>query len=203
MPADSLNIFLAGTSLLPSYGGPALSVCRLATTLEQAGARVGLWAPDQSVASSPLLPSKTCVQRLGGTESEALDRFGTPDILHDNGIWLPHNHRLTLQAVRRRIPRVVSTRGMLEPWAFRHKRLKKTVAWKIFQQRDLRRADCHHVTSETESRNLEALGLGVPVTTVPNGVDVSDECDLSIRTHSGSNRMGPKVALFLGRIYPI
>ena len=74
---------------------------------------------------TPLLPARSSVQRIIGTESEALDRFGEPDILHDNGIWLPHNHRLAMLAEKRGIPRVVSTRGMLEPWALSHKRLKK------------------------------------------------------------------------------
>jgi glycosyltransferase involved in cell wall biosynthesis len=198
-----VKIFLAGTSLLPSYGGPALSVSRLAVALAEAGAGVGLWASDQSAATSPLLSSRSCVQRLTGRETEALERFGPADILHDNGIWLPHNHRLAVLAKRRRIPRVVSTRGMLEPWALRHKRVKKAVAWTIFQERDLRQAGCHHATSEVESRNVQALGLGVPVTAVPNGVDVPEKRDHGTGAESGRTQTRLKTALFLGRIYPV
>ena len=112
----SVRIFLAGTSLQPSYGGPAYSVARLAAALAEAGAEVGLWASDQSALSVPLLNTHGSIRVLEGNAAEALEKFGNIDVLHDNGIWLPHNHRLAVSAAQRRIPRVVSTRGMLEPW---------------------------------------------------------------------------------------
>ena len=121
-----MKVFIAGTSLLPSYGGPAFSVSRLATALTEAGAEVGLWAPDQSAGFTSLLAAQSSVRRLTGTEAEALDSFGEPDILHDNGIWRPHNHRLAALAESHDIPRVVSTRGMLEPWAINHKTPQET-----------------------------------------------------------------------------
>ena len=65
-----MKIFLAGTSLLPDYGGPAFSVSRLAIALAEAGAEVGLWASNQSAAITPLLPTESSVQRLTGTEAE-------------------------------------------------------------------------------------------------------------------------------------
>src|ERR1700693_2966750 len=141
-------------SLLPDYGGPAFSVSRLATALAEAGAKVGLWASDQSAAITPLVPAGSSVQRIIGTEAEALVRFGETDILHDNGIWLPHNHRLAVLSEKRGIPRVVSTRGMLEPWALRHKWLRKRLAWALYQRRDLTHAQVHHTTAQSESRNL-------------------------------------------------
>ena len=199
-----MKVFVAGTSLLPSYGGPAFSVSRLATALTEAGAEVGLWAPDQSAGFTPLLPAQSSVRRLTGTEAEALDSFGKTDVLHDNGIWLPHNHRLAALAERRGIPRVVSTRGMLEPWALNHKRLKKNLAWCLYQCRDLKQARCHITTSEAEAQNLQDLGLGVPIATVPNGVDVPEERPRGVG--SGAERAvrgGLRTALFLGRIYPI
>ena len=145
------------------------------------------------------------MQRIVGTESEALDRFGEPDILHDNGIWLLHNHRLAMLAERHGIPRVISTRGMLEPWALGHKRLKKKLAWWLYQRRDLKQARCHITTGKTEAENLQRLGLGVPVATVPNGVDVPEErLGTSVRSLRKRVRNGRRrTALFLGRIYPI
>lgn len=199
-----MKVLVATTSLLPDYGGPAFSVSRLTRALAEAGADVGLWASDQSSAVAPLLPARSSVQRIVGTEVEALDRFGKIDILHDNGIWLPHNHRFAVLAKRRGIRRVVSTRGMLEPWAMNHKRLKKNLAWCLYQCRDLKQARCHITTGEAEARNLQHLGLGVPIATVPNGVDVPEERPRC--KGSGTERAargGPRTALFLGRIYPI
>jgi glycosyltransferase involved in cell wall biosynthesis len=132
-------------------------------------------------------------------------RFGKIDVLHDNGIWLAHHHRLAACAKDRGIPRVVSTRGMLEPWALAHKRLKKKVAWWLYQQRDLKEARCHIATGEAEARNLQQLGLGVPIATVPNGVDVPDERpqEGGAASNQRSQKVRRKTALFLGRIYPV
>ena len=194
-----MKVFLAGTSLLPDYGGPAFSVSRLAMALEMVGAKVGLWASDQSAATTPLLPAESSVHRLTGTETSAMGRFGKADVIHDNGIWLPHNHGLAKLATGRAIPRLVSTHGMLEPWALKHKRWKKTFAWWLYQRRDLKRAHCHHATAVTEAGHLERLGLGVPICVIPNGVDVPAELP---PIGKKENRGAQRTALFLGRIHP-
>jgi glycosyltransferase involved in cell wall biosynthesis len=117
--------------------------------------------------------------------------------LHDNGIWLPHNHRLASLAARRNLVRVVSTRGMLEPWAISHKKLKKQLAWWLYQRRDLRRASFHHTTAPAEAQNLRRLKLGVPVGVIPNGVDEAHV------DHSQRHRSETRTALFLGRLHPV
>ena len=53
-----MNIFLAGTSLAPAYGGPAYSVSRLATGLAERGHRVGLWTPDSVMRDEEALLKK-------------------------------------------------------------------------------------------------------------------------------------------------
>src|SRR5215469_18246247 len=202
--AGAIKVLLTATSLLPDYGGPAFSVSRLATALAGVGLEVGLWAENGSAAVTPLLPEQTSVQRIVGSESEALSRFGVPDLLHDNGIWLPHNHRLAILAEKRGIPRVVSIRGMLEPWAFQHKRAKKRIAWWLYQHRDLKQAHRHITTGENEPRNLQSLALEVPIATIPNGVDVPQmpprHTGMELRRAARSPR---RTALFLGRIYPV
>ena len=197
-----MKIFLAGTSLDAAYGGPAYSVSRLAVALAKSGDEVGLWAADGTAMTTSLLLPDTGVQRLSGTETEALKEFGTPDVLHDNGLWMPHNHRLCVIATKRAIPRVVSTRGMLEPWAMNHKRMKKRVAWWIYQKNDLRRAAVLHATAEPEAANLQRLALGVSVRVVPNGVDLPAH---GVDLHEGAIGSNGRVrtALFVGRLYPV
>jgi glycosyltransferase involved in cell wall biosynthesis len=196
-----MKIFLTGTSLLAEYGGPAFSVSRLAAALVEMDINVGLWAADQSALKTTLIPAASPVRRMGGTMSSALHRFGRPDILHDNGMWLMHNHESAVIARKRGIPRVVSTRGMIEPWARNHKRFRKRLAWMVYQRRDLRDAQCHHATADAEARSLGLLRLGVPIQTVPNGVD------LPPRLFRPDNSRWPlsngrRTALFLGRICP-
>ena len=202
VPPISVKVFLAGTSFRPEYGGPAYSVSRLAIALAEAGVEVGLWAPDQSAKVTPLLPANArSVRRMRGSAADALHSFGRPDILHDNGIWLPHHHRLANLAKKQGIPRVVSTRGMLAPWAIHHKRWKKTIAWSGYQRRDLANANCHHATAEPEARTIRRLRLGVPVSVIPNRVDLPESNPISSRHLVPRNEW--KTALFLGRIYPV
>jgi glycosyltransferase involved in cell wall biosynthesis len=196
-----VKVFIASASLLPSCGGPAYSLARLASALVQAGVNVGLWTADQSARSTPLLARGGPVRRLSGSVAEALQSFGRPDVLHDSGIWLPHNHRLAIIAARRSIPRIVSTRGMLEPWARSHKKLKKSIAWRLFQKRDLQRADLLHATAIQEARNLQQLGLGRPVCVIPDGADLPEICRQ--RVNPTSDEASSRTALFVGRIYPV
>jgi glycosyltransferase involved in cell wall biosynthesis len=195
-----VKVFLVANSLAPAYGGPARSVSRLASVLGDDGADVGLWAPDGSAITTPLLDAGAPLRCLAGSADKALAEFGEPAVIHDNGIWMPHHHRLAQIARSRGIPRIVSTRGMLEPWAWSHKRLKKRIAWMLYQRRDLELAVRHHVTSETEARNLRDVGLGVPVCLIPNGVDVPDASLLASLERPASPL---RTALFLGRIYPV
>lgn len=191
-----MRILLVVNSLLPSYGGPAFSVSRLAMALTNAGVDVGLWANEKSAATTSLLLTHPRLRPLSGAISSALDKFA-PDIVHDNGIWLPHNHQLAQLAANRKIPRLVSTRGMLDPWAVAHKKWKKKAAWWLYQRRDLCRATCHHTTADTEAENLKRLALGVPITIIPNGIDLAAGRARQARTK------GQRVALFLGRIHPV
>lgn len=204
-----MRVFLSGTSLDPAYGGPAYSVSRLATALAEAGVDVGLWSPDGSALATDLVPRDSRVERLGGSAREALGRFGRADVIHDNGLWRSHNHRLRVVAASRRIPRIVSTRGMLEPWALEHKRLKKRIAWWAYQRRDLMKAAAIHATSAPELENLLSHSLGVPLRFIPNGVDLPAA---GVLRHSGAVASGAHpdevhervlTALFVGRIYPV
>ena len=185
-----MRVFLASASLRPSYGGPAVSIPRLATALERAGATVALWAADGSTGAGAA-PS---TDPMG--LAERLRRFA-PDVVHDNGLWWRHNHSLATLAGRLGAARVVSTRGMLAPWALGHKKWKKRLAWTLYQRADLRKAALHHATSDDEAAYLRALGLGRPIVVVPNGIDVPD------RPAGHDGAPAGKVALFMGRLYPV
>jgi len=173
-----LKVLHTVASLRSSYGGPARSVPALAAALRQCGCETVVWAPDGS--------------------GEGDGSFEGSDLVHDHGIWLPHNWRLARAAGKTGIPRIVSARGMLHPWAMQHKKWKKRLAWLLYQRRQLREAACLHATSETEVGHIGKLGLGVPVCMIPNGVDVPAEEPAKVHRQDGL-----RTALFLGRIYPV
>jgi glycosyltransferase involved in cell wall biosynthesis len=185
-----MKLFLAGASFDPSHGGPAYSVPRLGQALAALGLEVGLWAADGSTPAAG-----TGTVPLTGSLDEALARFGRPDVIHDNGIWMPHNHQIARTALERGIPRVVSLRGMLEPWAVAHRRWKKQLAWTLYQGRDLRSADLLHATAEIEAENARARGLSGPFCVIANGVDLPAPV-------AAPAEKPHRTALFVSRIHP-
>ncbi len=196
-----MKVLFCVASARLAYGGPALSVTSLARCCARSGIEAALWCPDGSAADAPDGPSGASLQYLTGSLEEAFARFGKPQIIHDNGIWWLHNHRIARLASNAGIPRVVSPRGMLEPWARRHKPLRKAIAWWLYQRRDLQAAAVLHATSPQEQANLAALFPGSHVALIGNGIDLPNEADIAV-----SGRAGPaaeRQALFLGRLHPV
>jgi glycosyltransferase involved in cell wall biosynthesis len=192
-----MRVLITATSLRAAYGGPAFSVSQLANALGDHGVEIGLWGADGSAADTELLPRGARVRRMAASLKETVVGFA-PDLIHDNGLWLAHNHRTAELAATLDIPRIVSTRGMLEPWAIRHKGLKKQVAWRLYQRRDLQRAAALHATGDAEAANLRAIGLTSGIVTIANGVDLPSAAPCAKRSESRT-----RTALFLGRIYPV
>ena len=195
-----MKVLLVSTSLKPEYGGPARSVSGLAEHLSLLGNSVVLTARDGSATTTPFLPSDSQVVRHAGSVDDAFRQYGKIDVVHDNGIWLSHNHRVARLACQFAVPRIVSTRGMLERWAVNHKWLKKRVAWHIYQRRDLRLANWLHATSESERETIESLNLQVQVSVIPNGVDLPTT---GSDVDSKSLGQGLRTAIFVGRIHPV
>ncbi len=155
-------------------------------------------------------------QRLGGIEAvtqELIRHLGaigvnvvrsseaqaqeTPDCVHFHGIWSPHLARRFLTWWRLGVPCVVTPHGMLEPWALRHKRVKKWIAWHTYQRCLLNRAAALHGTSEHEVQQFSKLGLKSPAMMLPWGVSLPPRRSLPTE----NTRM--RTALFVGRIYPV
>ena len=192
-----MKVFLSVASFRSAYGGPARSVSRLADALAELGVEVGVWAPDQSAVDSDFIRREGAVRRFGGSAREALRQFGGAEVIHDNGLWLRHNHALAVLAKREGILRVVSPRGMLLPWAVKHKRLKKWLAWQAYQRADFLRASAWHATAASEVASVGFPGLFPGAEVIPNGVDLPEVAE------AWPELGGPKTMLFVGRIYPV
>lgn len=131
----------------------------------------------------------------------------TPDLVHTHGIWT----YLSLATVRwsksngRITPRpyVVSTHGMLDPWALHNSRWKKIIAAFVFERRHLDNAACIHAFNEVEAAAIRAFGLRNPICVIPNGVEVHAG-NVADRTPPWAADLagGRKVLLYLGRLHP-
>jgi glycosyltransferase involved in cell wall biosynthesis len=122
------------------------------------------------------------------------------DLLHQHGLWLHPSSLVRAWADQTGKPVMISTQGMLEPWAVRNSWLKKRVASLLFEHRNLGAANCLH-TSAVEVAGIRALGYRNPIAIIPNGIDLPD----LVRQHPRPSFLGSddrKILLFLGRIHP-
>jgi glycosyltransferase involved in cell wall biosynthesis len=127
---------------------------------------------------------------------------GSPDVVHFHGLWRPEFLRASSMCRRRRVPYVVSPHGMLEPWAFRHKRWKKWPWYHLFERRQLAWASALLATSEIEARNLARRFPSSRCRPLPLGM--TSDCGPDYAT--ARSKLGwsesEVVLLFLSRIHP-
>lgn len=199
-------------SLRADHGGPSRSVTALCTALSARGEEVEIVTHRQSDGEEePVMPKASVAVRFverqpghrvflpgrnGFSDAVAHAASVAPSVIHDHGLWLPSNHAAAQAARRTRQPLVTSIRGMMSRWSMDQSKLKKKVAWALYQRRDMKSAAAFHATSEEEAEDVRRLGLRQPIALIPNGVDIPEEC--ADRTQSE----GPRQALFMSRLHP-
>lgn len=189
-----MKVFHTVASLRMETGGPARSVPGLARALARAGADVSLGSDDRP--GDFTAPEGVALRAVGG--DTAPWQTGELELIHDHGVWLPANYRVAKIADSTATTRVVSPRGMLEPWALNHRKWKKRLAWLLYQKRCLKSAAALHATSPAEAEQFRRLGFTMPIILLPNGVDLP----VLTNTSAPSSGVKRKTALFLGRIHP-
>lgn len=123
------------------------------------------------------------------------DAAVTADIMHTNGLWMMPNVYPSRVIDRRRTVLVLSPRGTMDSWAWRHHRWRKRVVWLAGQAQTVRAAACFHATAEEEAACVRDLGFRAPVAVVPNGVTIPDLTTIPERHMPG------RTLLFLARIH--
>lgn len=118
-----------------------------------------------------------------------------PDILHNHGLWMYPSVASVRWAKLTNRPYIVSTHGMLDPWAITHSYWKKRIADMLYERRHLTNAACLHALCVPEAEAIRRYGLSNPVCVIPCGID------LPLLSLAPPPRQG-KVLLFLGRLHP-
>ena len=133
---------------------------------------------------------------------DAVDRV-KPSIIHIHCVWEPVVRHVALYARKRRIPYVLSTHGMLHPYAIAQKRFKKWVYMQVFPS-ILKSA------GELYSLNLEeaeyvARRFRRPSSVLANGIVVADyeKAEQGIFRAKRPELAGRDFVLFVGRLHPI
>jgi glycosyltransferase involved in cell wall biosynthesis len=122
-------------------------------------------------------------------------------LVHFHGLWQPQFLKASQRSRARNIPYVVSPHGMLEPWAWKHKRWKKLPYFLLFERNHLLRAASLLATSDMEAGNLRKFFPRARCPVIPLGLTDKRGPDYA----AARKRLGwhdEKVLLFLSRIHP-
>ncbi len=128
-----------------------------------------------------------------------------PLILHLHGLWRSHT-RIANALNRAGLPIVISPHGMLDSWALANSRLKKRVAWLLWEERSLRSAKCLHALCPAEAEAIRELLPGKPIAVIPNGIQLPQSTTTNLNKNLPLNwssrvKTGESVLLFLGRFH--
>lgn len=190
-------------------GGPSRSVPALAEHQAQLfGVTVEVRYRERGLPQVPLAASAVAYRAERGflAPYEMAAQTQRSVVVHLHGLWSPGLHRAARAARRRGLPYLVSTRGMLAPWAIGHRALRKRVAWALYQQQDLCRATCLLASSEFEQRDVQARMPGSRVEVLTNGCEPRPAGILPDRSLPDRSLPGdPEVrwALAMGRLHPV
>lgn len=200
-------------SLEARHGGPSKSVLGLSTALAEEGDLVELLTTD---------PVSPWDKSAGNLEIHAYHRDWprsvcasaglrrhlravSADIVHHHSIWLRTLHYAHKAARRMGAALVVSPRGMMDPWAWRHHPRRKALARAFIHPGAFEAVDGWHATSKAEASDLRRLGFNQPVCVAPNGVSPPPAAEAEaaaehwrkiLRTNAGR-----PVALFYSRLH--
>lgn len=201
-----------------AYGGPAKSVPYLVAGLENEGVEGKI----VSVSSGALVKNSVCDKfSLDVTVCPALFskslRFSPGlarlletsaadcDAFHLHNLWTFPAYSSFLSSRKNGIPLVCSVRGNLYPWNLEQSRLKKKIAWALFQGEMLRSASCIHATEVGELSAIRNLGIKSPVAVIPNGVDFAEFDRMPSRADACaalSISSDFRYVLFFSRVHP-
>ena len=188
-------------------GGPAYSVPRLASTLEECGVAqtVHTVGTNASVRFSAIqsypqdfvhVPGLRSLRFSSALRRALVKRALTADLFHAHGLWLMPNVYAGSVSQSAGKPLVVSPRGMLAPAALKFSRGKKCVFWHLLQRRAYSQAALWHATSSEEAQDIRDFGVSAPIAVVPNGIDLPPV----VAAHAASATC--RTVLFLSRLHP-
>ncbi len=183
-------------------GGMVPSILGMTGALARAGeGRVTIVTPTPSRLADTIVPEGI---RLLGPETDLEDSVRRAEVVHLHGLWQAHTRRGAHEARRSGVPYLIAAHGMAEPWALRHKALKKRIYTALVEGKNLRRASCLHALSRPEIGHLRALAPRTPIALVPNGVNLEPFENLPPRESLESEfpeLAGKFLLLFLARLH--
>ena len=117
-----------------------------------------------------------------------------PDVIHMHGLWLGIVYQAAFWAIKNNVPYVISPHGMMDRWAWKKSRIKKTIASIFFQKKVLCRANKLHALNKEEALSINDVTGLKNIFIQPNGINISDYSKATNKSRAF------KKLLYLGRL---
>ncbi|MEO0793173.1 MAG: glycosyltransferase, partial [Pseudomonadota bacterium] len=150
---SDLSVAIVCGSLSRAAGGILPIMQAHARELANQGVKVAAFGAADAFSESdaaswaPISPHFFLPQLRGFAYAPDLGRAITDapvDIVHQHGLWMYPSLATSRWRRRHRRPVVISTQGMLEPWALSNSWAKKKIAAALFERDNLTAAACLH-----------------------------------------------------------
>ena len=197
----------------PKYGGLSSAVPALSAAItEVSGVPSSIAAfCERDEQFAPAVPAQVRIdywplRRPGWQQNDGpTDRFRRlvekSAGVHVHGLWQGSTWLAARTARELKKPYLISAHGMLERWALRHKRLKKSIYAALFERSNLRRAHCLHALTNAEAEDYRRFGLSNPIAVIPNGVAVPATLDADLFLNQYPALAQKRLVVFLGRLH--
>ena len=188
------------SSLNLNSGGPSRSVPMLVKGLAEVGVDITLMTIRSENMNTHAIEGTSAKlhilePRFSNSDLSSFLISENFDLIQIQSIWAFHYHKLIKLARELGIPYIITPRGMLEPWSLSQKKWKKRLAWFVYQKNDMQNAACIFTTADMEAQHIRDLGIKVPISVIPNGLETDGYTCRS--TKEGIK----KQVLFLSRIH--
>ena len=197
----------------PKYGGISTVVPSLAESLLQQGIQSTIEAfcadgeeflPEHSHAAGVHFWPISRSRWLTGTalRSRFAGETHGHDGVHVHGLWDVTSMTASSAARSQKKPYMVSSHGMLEPWALNHSKWKKRFYSLAIERDVVRRATVLHALTEAEALQYRAYaGRSMPTVVIPNGVTIPAVCSPELFLNQHPELQGRRSVLFLARLH--
>ena len=178
-----MNIFFTTDSLLKESGGQSKALFELSEELIK-----------KDIYHTIYTSKSKGINQINYSLKNKLDN---KDLIHNFGIWsLFHIYNFYLSKMNKK-PLIISPLGMMEPWSLGQKKLKKKIAYNLYQKKIFNYSKIIHATSKMEADNLINLGINTPIEFIPHGTNLNfTETDFNLKKKISN---GKKILLFLSR----
>jgi glycosyltransferase involved in cell wall biosynthesis len=217
-----MRILVCAPGFMPaqSAGGPPFSTFYLCRGLQKAGADVRVVTTDWNGPTRLHVPTDRWTTYEEIPVWYARNRGGpvmySPSAARIIAEWMPrvdcvinsgtlwfHLGFASWRTARRyQTPSLTYVRGLLDPWAFNFKPVRKRVYWAAIGKRILRDSTVVVALTESERKAIRALDVSTRIEVIPNGASVDlESTSRAFLDESIPSLSGRRYVLFLGRIH--